>query len=150
MSTDVTSFSALLFTGLALIPAAAHVLELSNKIALPQQNYLIVQQLYRGWQFVGVVVVAALISTVALSVATQGDGRSFGAAVIAAGCILATQFVFWRSTFPVNRVTKNWTVLPSGWERLRKQWEYSHATAALLNLVAFISTILAVLWKSGG
>jgi len=39
MAANLTSFSVLLFTGLALVPAAAHLLELPNKIALPQQKY---------------------------------------------------------------------------------------------------------------
>jgi hypothetical protein len=74
-------FSSLLFTALAL----AHLLELPNKIGLARDDYLTVQQIYRGWALLGIVVVAALISTashildVHLS-GEPGDGQLDGVA----------------------------------------------------------------------
>jgi hypothetical protein len=32
-------------------------------------------------------------------------------------------------------------------KRDRCRWEYAHATAAVLNLVAFVSAVLATLWS---
>jgi hypothetical protein len=55
-------FIALLFTALALAPAMAHLLELPNKISLPREDYLTVQQIYRGWALLGFVVVGALLA----------------------------------------------------------------------------------------
>jgi hypothetical protein len=146
MSRFVLYFLSLSFTALALVPAAAHVLELANKIKLPKAEYLVVQQLYRGWQFVGLVVVAALLSSLALAISLYDQPKPFAAALVACVCIAGTQAVFWIFTFPVNRVTSNWTVLPENWIQLRKRWEYSHSASAALNLVAFIAVVLAVLW----
>jgi hypothetical protein len=42
-------FLSLLFAALALAPAMAHLLELPNKINLSREDYLKVQQIYRGW-----------------------------------------------------------------------------------------------------
>jgi hypothetical protein len=53
-------FSALLFAALALIPAGAHLAEMPHKIALTRDEYLVVQQIYRGWALFGVVVVGGL------------------------------------------------------------------------------------------
>ena len=53
--------------------------------------------------------------------------------------------IFWTFTYPANQQTANWTLLPDNWEDLRRQWEYSHAAGALLNLVALICVIIAVL-----
>jgi len=53
--------------------------------------------------------------------------------------------VFWTYTYPANQVTNNWTVLPENWRELRRQWEYSHATSAGLNLVALVVVILSLL-----
>lgn len=138
---------ALLFTAGMLAPAAAHVLELPNKIGLSRQHYRIVQRLYRGWALVGVLVVGAFLFTAALVIASGGETHAARAAFAAAICVVLTQVVFWGFTFPVTRKTRNWTVLPDDWRRLRARWEYSHAAAAALGLAAFILTILAVLWR---
>jgi hypothetical protein len=60
-------------------------------------------------------------------------------------CIAGAQVVFWTYTYPANQATNNWTVLPANWLTLRTQWEYSHATGAGLNFIAFITLILSVL-----
>src|SRR5215213_294121 len=132
---------ALLFTALALVPAAAHLLELPNKMKLSRDQYLTVQKIYRGWQFVGIIVVAALLATLALAAAMSAHSKEYYAAIMASGCIIGTQFVFWTFTFPANRKTANWTRLPNDWQHLRDRWEYSHAASAILNLAAFIATI---------
>lgn len=123
-------------------------MELPNKIKMPKAEYLVVQQLYRGWQFVGWVVVAALLSTVTLTVFLYGQPKPFAAALAACLCIAGTQAVFWIFTFPVNRTTTNWNTPPENWAPLRQRWEYSHAASAVLNLVAFVAVVLSVLWAS--
>lgn len=138
-------FLSLLFVALALAPAMAHLLELPNKIDLSREHYLVVQQIYRGWALLGFVVAGALLSTLALTIALRRDRKAFIFASIAFLCIAGTQVVFWTYTYPANQVTNNWTMLPENWEELRRQWEYSHATSAVLNLVALVIVILSVL-----
>jgi hypothetical protein len=147
MPPDILQVLTLLFTALALVPSAAHLLELPNKINLSQDEYLTAQKLYRGWQFVGIVVIAALLSTVALALALRSQFESLVAAIVAVACIAGTQLIFWIFTFPVNLKTANWSTLPGDWLYLRRRWEYSHAAGAVLNLVAFIATSLAVIWS---
>lgn len=138
-------FASLLFAALALAPAMAHLLELPNKINLTAEDYLVVQGNYRGWALLGVVVVPALLSTLALTITLRIRGGPFALALIAFLCIAGTQVVFWTFTFPANRQTNNWTVLPENWHALRAQWEYSHAASAVLNLIALTALVLAVL-----
>jgi hypothetical protein len=138
-------FLSLLFTALALAPAMAHLLELANKIGLPRDDYLTVQHIYDGWALLGFVVFGALFSTLALALLTRRRGRQFAYALTAFLSIAATQVVFWTFTFPVNQVTRNWTVLPDNWLAVRAQWEYSHAASAILNLLALVAVILSVL-----
>jgi hypothetical protein len=59
----------------------------------------------------GVVVVAALLSTLALTIMLRIRGGPFALALTAFLCIAGTQVVFWTYTFPANRETNNWTVL---------------------------------------
>ena len=145
MTLQLVRFFGLLFVALALGPALAHLLELPNKIRLPRDQYLAVQQLYRGWSRLGIIVIAALLSTLALSLMVRGRDVEFAWAVAAFICVASTQVVFWAFTFPVNRETLNWTRLPENWAALRQRWEYSHAVSAALSFLALVSLIVSVL-----
>jgi hypothetical protein len=138
-------FTSLLFTALALAPALAHVLELPHKIHLSGEDYLTVQQIYGGWAWLGIVIIGALLSTLMLTIMVRKERTAFILTLVAFLCIVGAQIVFWTYTYPANRATNNWTVLPANWLTLRTQWEYSHATGAGLNLIAFITLILSVL-----
>jgi hypothetical protein len=134
-----------LFAALALIFSGAHLLELPHRIGLPAADYLTVQQLYRGWQFAGIVVVGAIISIAWLAYAVRNDRHVFVPTIIALLCVLGTQVLFWTFNFPANRATDNWATLPADWETLRQQWEFAHAASALLNLGALIALLEALL-----
>jgi len=145
MVSQIVRFFSLVFVGLALAPGLAHILQMPHKMDLSGDDYLHVQQLYAGWAWLGLVVFGALISTLALTVVVRSRLRQFTFACVAFGSVLVTQVVFWAFTFPVNRETHNWTMLPVNWMALRERWEYSHATAAVFDLIAFIAVVLAVL-----
>lgn len=138
-------FSSLLFAALALGPALAHLLELPNKVGLSREEYLTVQQIYRGWALLAIVVLGALLSTLFYAIAARRRRREFVPALLAFLCIAGTQAIFWSFTYPANEQTANWTLLPEHWRTLRTQWEYSHAASAALNLAAFIALAWAVL-----
>jgi hypothetical protein len=142
---SVARFLNLLFAGLALAPALAHLLELPNKIGLPREDYLTVQQIYRGWALLGIVVFGALFSTLVHAVLVRRQRRALGLVLVALACLAGAQAVFWTFTFPANELTQNWTALPEDWAALRARWEYSHAAGAVLNLAAFVVLILSVL-----
>jgi ABC-type cobalamin transport system permease subunit len=144
MGVTAARFFSLLFAALALAPALAHLLELPNKIGLSRDDYLVVQQIYRGWALLGIVVLSALLSTLILTILVRKRPNEFALSLVAFLCIVGTQVVFWTFTFPTNQQTSNWTVLPEHWTTLRMQWEYSHAASAVLNLIAFIALALSV------
>jgi hypothetical protein len=140
---SIVRFLAVVFAALALVPAAAHLIELPHKIGLTGSDYLIVQRLYRGWNMAGIVVIGALLLMAALAYQLRGRQPAFGFALFALLCIAGTQIIFWTFTFPVNRETSNWTVLPANWIALRSRWEYSHAASAVLNILALLSATAA-------
>jgi ABC-type cobalamin transport system permease subunit len=144
MAVTGARFLSLLFAALALAPALAHLLELPNKIGLSRDDYLIVQQIYRGWALLGIVILGAVLSTLILTILVRKRPNEFALSLVAFLCIVGTQLVFWTFTFPANQQTNNWTVLPENWTTLRVQWEYSHAASALLNLVAFVALAFSV------
>jgi len=140
---SLAALLALVLTAIALAPGAAHVLELPNKLPMHRDEYLTVQRVYRGWAYLGIVVVAALAAT--LWFALIADGPAEAPAVIAFCAVLATQIVFWVFTFPVNRRTRDWTRAPENWEKLRDRWELSHAASAVLNFIALVCIAVAIL-----
>jgi hypothetical protein len=121
MGLRIASFLSLVFVALALAPAMAHLLELPNKITLSREDYLTVQQIYRGWALLGIVVAGALSSTLALTILARRHQRAFAFALVAVLCIVGAQIVFWSYTYPANRATSNWTFLPDDWRALRAQ-----------------------------
>lgn len=141
-------FAALMFVALALGPSLAHLLELPNKILMPEAQYFVVQNIYRGWAWLGIVVFGSLLSTLALTVVLRREKLPRNLAFFAFLCIVGTQVIFWNWTYPANVATSNWTVVPEDWQRFRAQWEFSHAAGALLNLTAIGCLFLAaVKWR---
>lgn len=148
MRLNIMRFSSLLFTALALSAGLAHLFELPNKINLPGDEYLTVQQIYSGWSLLGIVVFGALLSTLILTFLVRKQKKAFTFTFIALLCIVGTQIIFWIFTYPVNQQTNNWTILPTNWIELRNQWEYSHAASAAFDLIALLALILSVLPKT--
>lgn len=138
----------LLLATLAMMPAAAHVLELPNRIRLSGLEYLTVQRLYRGWAFTRVVVIAALFAMLVLLFLVRELPTAFALAWVAFLCIAGTQLVFWTFTQPVDRETGNWTFLPGDWSELRRRWEYSHVACAILNLAALVALVVCLFWTN--
>jgi hypothetical protein len=145
MSLRVVQFLAVVFTALAFVPAGAHLFELPNKIDLPRDAYLMVQGIYAGWAWFGIIDLAALILNVGLAIKLRRQRLAFSFAVAAALCFAVFFAIFFTWTFPANQATANWTILPDDWSGLRREWEYSHAVNAVVMLIALCSVTLAVI-----
>lgn len=78
------------------------MLELPNKIGLSREEYLVVQQIYRGWAPLGIVVYAALLSTLVLTIMVRRQPKVFALTLVSFLCVLAAHVVFWIFTFPAN------------------------------------------------
>ena len=135
----------IVMVALCLVPAGAHFFELANKICLSPAAYMTVQKIYAGWSFFGIPIITALLLTLIHTFMVRNDRVAFILSLSAALCLVATQVIFWMFTYPINRATDNWTVLPEAFEAARRQWEYSHAVNAVLTFAAFVFVILSVL-----
>jgi Domain of unknown function (DUF1772) len=136
---------AIVLTALALVPGGAHLFALPNKIGLVQEQYFIVQSIYRGWSSFGFVLIPAVVANLVLAFMLRGRGARFLFALLAGLCIAATLVVFFIWTYPANQATSNWTTVPENWEQLRRQWEYAHAANALMTFVALCLVTLSVM-----
>jgi hypothetical protein len=138
----VVRVCALVLVALCLVPAGAHLSELPNKIGLPPDQYMLVQQIYRGWALFGIVIFAALAATATQALLLRHERMAFRASVVAFLCLAAAQAVFWLFTFPINVASANWSKVPEGFEAARRQWEYAHAAGAALTGAALLALIL--------
>ncbi len=145
MTIQILQFIAILLTAAALIPGGAHLLEIANKISLDQEHYLIVQQIYRGWALLGVIIVAAIIANAIMAFMMQIQTTPMVCAATAALLLCITLGIFFIWTYPANQATSNWTMIPENWQVLRQQWEYSHVTNAIVTFLALCSTTAASL-----
>jgi hypothetical protein len=123
----------------------AHLLSLPNKMALSRDEYLIVQQIYRGWALLGIAFFGALLSTLVLTIMVRANQRVFYLTLTATLCIGLSLLVFFLFTYPANQQTLNWTMSPENWQELRRQWEYSHAVGAGLSFAALMALVLGLL-----
>ena len=91
MTLNVLRFASVMLTAVAMAAGFAHLLELPNKIGLSRDDYLTVQQIYRGWALLGIVVVGALVSTAALAVQVRRTPVEFYLTAAATLCIALTR-----------------------------------------------------------
>jgi len=148
ISYDIVFFIALLATALALGAALAHALELPNKINLPEREYFIIQQAYRGWNQLAYLLAIQLVSMLAIAGLSWHEPRVLWPTLAAILCLLCARAVFWTITYPANVATDNWTAIPSEWQSLRTRWEYSHAFGAVFQVLAMSALIIAVLGRA--
>lgn len=144
---NIIGFSALFCSIIALSALVAHLLALPAKMRLSAQDYLTVQGIYRGWAWLGVFELAAIVLTLVWTIREYHHSGNFAFLFTAGSCLIVSIAIFFLFTFPANSATHNWIKLPLNWLDLRKQWEYSHAIRALLNL-ASVSLLLAMLLKN--
>jgi hypothetical protein len=145
MRLKIVQFLAVVLTALALVPGGAHVFTLPNKVGLAADQYFIVQNIYRGWSLLGIVLVGALIADLMLTLMLRRQGGAFALALLGCLCMAITLVVFFAWTYPANQATDNWTTIPDNWEQLRRHWEYSHAANAVVTFAALCSVTLSVL-----
>ena len=142
-------FLAVVLTAIALIPAGVHLAEMPNKIDMAQSAYFTTQDIYRGWAVFGFVLMAAILADLALAIATRAHRTALVWASTAFALMVASVAIFFLWTEPANVATEYWTVAPPNWEAWRTQWEYAHAGAAVVTLLAFLAVVLSVLSYPG-
>src|SRR5262249_46460259 len=143
-ASSVAFFVALLASTLVLGPALAHVFEMPAKMGLSREQYFVVQQIYRGWDKIGLLLFVQIAALGATAWLSRGEKRVLVPTLLAILFVLGAQAVFWTHTYPANVATMNWTVQPDNWEGLRRRWEYSHLAGAGLQFLSMVSLIVAV------
>lgn len=119
-----------------MVPTGAHLFEMPNKLSLAEQQYFVVQSIYRGWALFGIVIFAAIGANLLVALLQWRRREPFLLSLSAGLILVGTLLVFFAGTYPANQATANWTVVPENWQALRSQWEFSHAANAVLTFIA--------------
>ena len=141
---SLVQLAAIVLLTLALLPAAAHLFELPNKLALAPHDYLIAQSSYRGWALFGFVIAGAVAASALHAYLVKANPPALRWSLIALACLAGAQIIFWTFTYPINVLTDNWTVMPADLEAVRRQWEFSHAAASLFDFAALVAMVVSV------
>src|SRR6478672_10540760 len=111
----------IILSALTLAPLMAHLLELPNKMPLSRDAYLTVQSIYSGWNMLGIIEVATVVFSTILFILTIKNERPLRFIFFAFICFDLALILFFSFTYPANRETDNWTILPDNWQKLRNE-----------------------------
>jgi TRAP-type C4-dicarboxylate transport system permease small subunit len=143
MALRIAQFLALVLMAISLVPGGAHLFEMAHKLALSQEEYLIVQRIYAGWALFAIPIFGALLATTLVAFLIRRQKAAALLAAFAPVSIAAFFAVFFTWTFPVNQATANWTQPTADWAELRLAWEYSHAVNALILFAGFCTLVVS-------
>lgn len=142
----------LIFVALFMGLEFAHALELPAKMQYDGAFYVTIQNsLYQYFGAPGpgaVITVCAVLSAIALTVLVRKHRSAFRWALVGTLCLtIAFPLIYFLRIEPVNVVLEQATAssAPTGWEQLRNQWEYAHATNFVFSLAGFIALVISVL-----
>jgi hypothetical protein len=140
----------IMLAALSMGVALCHLLELPGKMALDGALWLTLLQILYPPAFGtigGFFEVGAVVSAGVLTFLVRDRGPSFGWTLAATVLLVASHAVFWIWVAPVNAAMAPLTpdTLPADWMELRDQWEYAHATRAVLQIIALGSLVYSAL-----
>jgi hypothetical protein len=75
------------------------------------------------------------------------SGAIFWWSTVGALCLVLSHAVFWIWVYPVNTTLVPLTpeTLPADWTAMRNQWEYAHASRAVLQLIGLAAMLVSIL-----
>lgn len=157
MRLKIWRFITLLLSALVTGMAFCHALELPAKMQYSAELYLTVQNsLYVafGPPHIGAFIeIAAPMAAITLAIQVRHRRSALPWTLIAVGfMLLAFPILFFVFTEPVNTVFRAATPdsVPTNWEQLCRQWEYSHLARFFCHLIAFGALVISVLVETPG
>jgi hypothetical protein len=141
-------FFAVMLTATAFAAALAHLMELPGKMAYDARLYVSLHRtLYPTFgQTAGWAEGLALFCVIGLAWRVRKRGAAFSLTVAAVVCQATAMAVFWVYVHPANVTMSSWPLdsIPLEWTDWRDQWEYAHASRAVLFTVALASQVLGI------
>lgn len=150
MILKIWRFITIMLVALSMSAALCHLLEMPGKLMLDGALWLtLLQTVYppvfgtAGAFFE----VGAVLTVVVLAIIVRRHRPAFIWTLLGALCVVAAHAIYWIWVVPVNATLLPLIpeTLPENWTALRDQWEYGHATRAILQIIALGALLLSVL-----
>jgi hypothetical protein len=141
----LVQFPSIFLLGLTTGVSFSHLLQRGPKATLSGAQFLAVRKvLLRNYgAAIGGLEVAALLSTLAITVLTWREPVVPLLAILASGCV-ALMVTIWAAWInPINKLVNSWTPerLPANWTDFRDRWHALHTVRLVLSAVAFSAAI---------
>ena len=147
-----TRFVAVMLAALTLGLGFCHLMQLPSRLGWDQYLWVgstVQGGLYAAFGSVGAVIFMATVIALALNAYfTREHGRPGFVLALAAAVLFAASFVlWWVLVYPVNVELAKWVngPVPADWTKYRAQWEWGHATIAVVELLGFAALVWSVL-----
>ena len=142
-------FLTIILVSLSMAMAFCHLLQLPPRMSYDGAQWVsTIQSLYQLFGTVGAFIeVGALLFATVLLLAVWRRRPAFQWTLFGAVCLLAAHVAWWMFIAPANSVISTWTpdTLPADWIWWRSQWEYTHATRAILEILGLSALVLSIL-----
>lgn len=140
----------IILAALTMGTAFAHALELPAKMNYDASLYTTINQsLYWGFGHVGGFIEAATVFLAApvLTFLVRKRRPAFQWTLAGTVCLALAFIFFLVFTEPMNREIFQWSAgsVPADWTRIRNQWEYSHVTRFIQQLMGLSALLISVL-----
>jgi hypothetical protein len=155
------SVSTLFLVAVTMGLSLAHALEFPGKSRLDEQTYRAVQAIYYPGFTIGGLIgeLGGMLALGALLMLTPTTAERFWWTAAALGLLLVGHATYWIVTHPVNRAWLKdtnldgrsktffglWSTPDGDWKHMRNVWENSHVARAVLHVLGFLSTTLALI-----
>lgn len=145
----ILRFVTVMLTALSLSAAFAHLLEMPAKLTYDGAQWVyLLQTLYPTFGKVsGMCEIGAVVTALVLVIAVRKRPKAFRWTLLAAACLVAAHAIYWIWVAPVNAalVPLSPETLPADWASLRNQWEFAHASRAILQIAALAALVISIL-----
>lgn len=143
-------FGTIMFVGLSMGPAICHLLEMPAKMKYDGSLWLKLLQTLcpPALGTIGAFFeVGAVTTTIILIFLVRKHKTALKWTLPGAICMVAVHLIFWIWVAPVNAAMAPLSpdTLPQDWTSLRDQWEYAHASRAILHMVSLAFLVLSIL-----
>lgn len=152
MPIRVLHFITTMLASLSMAMAFAHLLEMPPRLEWNAELWIettVTGGAFRLFGSIGAVIeTTAWIAALVLSFSLRHQsGPAFSLAATGAALMIAAYAIWWLFVFPANQMHATWTpeIYPPDWERWRNQWEYAHASRAVLLIFALGALVLSAL-----
>ena len=139
---------AVVLMGVQLGVSYAHFMQMSGKLALPLDCYILVQNQVISYRVkLAFIEIPSVISATATTILIRNHRKAFWLTLIGATCMVLMWVIWVAFIQPINQQIDVWstTTAPSNWTDIRYQWHFYHLIRLFIAAVGMVALTLSLL-----